>query len=67
MAEQVNYDRLADGPVITVPTITLEGDANSRANIRIGRSQAGSGTICLRKRRRPLRKLSSISTTIDRR
>ena len=67
MAEQVNHDRLADGPVITVPTITLEGDANSRANIRTGRSQAGLATICLRKRCRPLRKLSSMSTAIDRR
>jgi hypothetical protein len=54
--------RLAGGPVITVPTITLEGDANgapatrspfltprnSPANMSTGPSRAASGTICLR-------------------
>ena len=72
--------RLAECPVITVPTITLEGDANgaphpdpvpmprnSRANIRTGLSRAASGTICLRKLRRPLPKLSWTSIGIDRR
>jgi hypothetical protein len=62
--------RLAEGPVITVPTITLEGDAmvphirtpvpmprNSRANTRTGSSRAVSVTICLRKPRRPSPKL----------
>ena len=72
--------RLAEGPVITVPTITLEGDANgaphpdaavpmprnSRANMRTGPSRAASGTICLRKPRRPLPKRSSTSLKIDR-
>jgi pimeloyl-ACP methyl ester carboxylesterase len=56
--------RLAAGPEIAIPTITLEGDANGgphsdplptprsyRADMRIGRSPAASGTICLRKRR----------------
>ena len=70
--------RLAEGPVITVPTITLEGDANgaphyrtprpiarnSRANTRTGSSRAASVTICLRKPRRPLPKLSSTSTAL---
>ena len=59
--------RLAEGPVIGVPTITLEGDANgaphagaapiarnSRANTRTGPSRAASGTICPRRPRRPL-------------
>ena len=60
--------RLAAGPVITVPTITLEGDANgaphrgppapmprnSRANTCTGSSRAASGTTCRRKLRRPL-------------
>src|SRR5438094_7410326 len=40
---------------------------NSRASIRTGRSRAGSGTICLRKRRRPLPRLLSKSTVTDRR
>ena len=40
---------------------------NSRANIRTGPSPAASGTICLRKPRRPLRKPWSTSTAIDRR
>ena len=62
--------RLAASPVITVPTITLEGDANgaphpdrqrlsprnSRANMRTGSSPAASVTTCRRKRRRPLPK-----------
>ena len=67
--------RLAEGPVITVPTITMEGDANgaphpepaptprnSRANIPIGPSRAASGTICLRKPRKPSLKRSSPPT-----
>jgi hypothetical protein len=57
--------RLAEGPVISVPAITLEGDANSaphpepsayagssRAPTRTGRSRAASGTTFPRKRRR---------------
>jgi hypothetical protein len=71
---EAQYDdlekRLAAGPVITVPTITMEGDANgaphpatrpiainSRANMNPGSSQAASGAICVRKRRRHLPKL----------
>ena len=55
--------RLAEGPVITVPTITLEGDANgaphpdasSYAKKFSGKYahriiRAASGTICRRKR-----------------
>jgi len=69
--------RLAASPVITVPTITLEGDANgaphpdgspmptnSRANMRTGSSTAASGTIYLKKLRKPSPKLSSKSTVI---
>ena len=68
---EAKYDelekRLAAAPVITVPTITLEGDANgaphpdassyagnSLANMRTGLSRAASGTICPRKPRRIL-------------
>ena len=68
--------RLAEGPVITVPTITLEGDANgaphpvtrvpmprnSRANMRTGPSMVASGTICPKKLRKPLPRPSSMST-----
>ena len=56
--------RLAQGPLISVPSITLEGDANGaphpdpkcmrrsfQASIRIGSSRAVSGTTCRRKRR----------------
>ena len=56
--------RLAEFPVITVPTITLEGDANGaphadplrmrrsfRADILTASSRAGSDTTCRRKRR----------------
>jgi hypothetical protein len=63
--------RLAKSSVITVPTIALEGDAkgapartpvlmprNSRVKMRTESSRAASSTICLRKRRRPLPKLS---------
>jgi hypothetical protein len=63
-----------------VPTITLKVmpmvhhtrtaahmPRNSRANMRIGSSRAASVTICLRKRRRRLLKLWSMSTVIDRR
>ena len=66
--------RLAQSPVITVPTITLEGDANgaphlepvhtrtnSPANTSIGPSPAVSATICPRKRRPPSPKPLSIS------
>ena len=72
--------RLAEAPVITVPTITLEGDANgaphpepsSYAKKFSGKYshrliKGGIGTICLRKRRRPLPKRCSMSTIIDRR
>jgi hypothetical protein len=62
--------QLAQLPTIAVPTITLEGDANgaphplthqpiarnSPANMQTGSSPAASGTICLRKLRRPLPK-----------
>jgi pimeloyl-ACP methyl ester carboxylesterase len=67
--------RLATGPVIAVPTITLEGDANgahtrkpvpmptnSRANICTGSSRAASATTCRRKHRRHSRKPSSMWT-----
>ena len=59
--------RLAAAPVIAVPTITMEGDANgaphpepgayaknSPANMRTGPSPAASATTCRRKPRRPL-------------
>ncbi len=62
--------RLAEAPVITVPTITLEGDANgaphpdasSYAKKFSGKYahrviKGGSGTICLRKPRKLLRRL----------
>jgi pimeloyl-ACP methyl ester carboxylesterase len=75
---EANYDglekRLAEGPVIPVPTITLEGDANgaphpepspmprsSQAGIRTGRSRAASDTTFPRKLRRASPKLSSRS------
>ena len=72
--------RLAEGPVITVPTITLEGDANGAPHPDAARlSQevlgqirapdyhaAASGTICRRKPRRPLPRRWSTSTAIDR-
>jgi pimeloyl-ACP methyl ester carboxylesterase len=57
--------RLAESPVITVPTITMEGEPmvrhipilvlmprNSQANMNTGTSTAALGTIFLRKRRR---------------
>jgi pimeloyl-ACP methyl ester carboxylesterase len=57
--------RLAESPVIGVPTITLEGDANGAPHPEpsaytakfsgrtcIGQSRAGSGTTCPRKPRR---------------
>ena len=72
--------RLAAAPVISVPTITLEGDANGAphpdpsayAKKFSGKyehrpSRAASGTTCRRKRRRPLPKPSSTSQQIDRR
>ena len=62
-------NRLAEAPVITVRPLRLKVmpmvrrirtlvpmRRNSRANIRTGLSKAASGTICLRKLRRPLRK-----------
>ena len=71
--------RLAQGPVITVPTITLEGDANgaphpepsSYAKKFSGRYShrlitAASGTTCRRKRRKPSPRPSSMSTVTDR-
>jgi hypothetical protein len=39
---------------------------NSLTNMRIGTSRAGSVTICLKRPRRPLLKLSSTSTASDR-
>jgi len=74
-------NKLAAAPVITVPTITLEGDANgaahtpddtpyrrnSPANTPTGSSRAASGTICPRKRRRPSPRLSWILPQVDRR
>jgi hypothetical protein len=70
--------RLAEGPVISVPTMTLEGDANgfrtrtpvpmprsSRVDIRTGLSRAASGTISLRKPHKPSPRRSSKSTAID--
>jgi hypothetical protein len=82
-AGEPKYDdlekRLAKSPVITVPTITLEGDSNgaphpepssyarcSPASIRTEPSRAASDTICHKKRRRPLRKPSSTSLKADR-
>ena len=70
--------RLAAFPVIAVPTITLESDANGAphpdpssyakkfsGNTRTGSSRAASGTTCCRKLRRPLPKLSSMSRKVD--
>ena len=68
--------KLAGGPAITVPTITLEGDANGaphpepsrlrrevhRPSTCTGRSRAASGTTCPRKRRRRSSTPSSRST-----
>jgi hypothetical protein len=61
--------RLAQRPVITVPTITMEGDANGAphpsprpmqrcfpASIRTGPLRAVSGTICRRRLLKPLPK-----------
>ena len=81
---EAKYDdlekRLAEGPVIAVPTITLEGDANgaphpdpsSNAKKFSGKYanriiKGASGTICRRKPRTPLPKLSSKSANFDRR
>ena len=71
--------RLAAFPVIAVPTITLEGDANgaphpspaltrrsSRASTRTGPSRAASATTCRRKRRARSPKPSSKSPVTDR-
>jgi pimeloyl-ACP methyl ester carboxylesterase len=66
---EAKYDeierKLAAAPTISVPTITMEGDANgaphpppeayrgnSPANMSIARSPVGSGTTCRRRRRR---------------
>src|SRR5207249_724446 len=67
--------RLAQAPTITVPTITLEGDANGAPHpeasayagnswvaMRTGSSRAASGTICPKKRLWPLPRRSSMST-----
>jgi hypothetical protein len=72
--------RLAAFPVITVPTITLEGDANGAphpepsayAKKFAGKYEhrllkGGIGTTCRRRPRKPLPKLSSISPQVDRR
>jgi hypothetical protein len=72
--------RLAEGPVIAVPTIMLEGDANGAPHpdaSAYAKKFSGtyahrvitgaSGTICLKKRRGPSPRLSSTSTAIDRR
>jgi hypothetical protein len=66
--------------MITVPTITFKATPtvrrvrtparmprNSPASIRTDSSREASGTICLKKPRRPLPGLSSKSTVIDRR
>jgi hypothetical protein len=70
--------RLAEGPVISVPTITskvmpmvrhtrtrVPMPRNSRADMRTGSSRVASGTTCLKKRPKPLPKPSSRSTVID--
>ena len=71
--------RLAESPAITLPTITLDGDANgaphapaaaliainSPASMMPGSSRAASGTICRKKLLRRLRKRSSMSTVSD--
>jgi pimeloyl-ACP methyl ester carboxylesterase len=70
--------RLAQSPLITVPPITLEGDANgaphpdptsyrnkSRASMRTGSSRVALVTTCLKKGRKPLLQLLSTSTDID--
>jgi hypothetical protein len=67
--------RLATGPVITVPTMTLEGDANGAPHpdasayarkfsgaMRTASSRAASGIICLKKLPRPSSRRSSMST-----
>ena len=53
--------RLATGPAITVPTITLEGDANGAPIIR----DPTAYTICRRRLRKLLPKPSSRSTVFD--
>jgi len=71
-------NRLAENPVITVPTITLEGDANGAPHAEAsayakkfsGRYAhriitAASVTICRRKLRRPSLRPSSTSTGFD--
>jgi pimeloyl-ACP methyl ester carboxylesterase len=73
--------RLAVGPVITVPTITLEGmpmghhiirtpaplPRNFPANMRTGPLPEASGTICRKKLRKPLPKPLSMWTVFDQR
>jgi pimeloyl-ACP methyl ester carboxylesterase len=66
--------RLAEAPVINVPTITLEGDANGAphpdpssyaekfSGTRTGPSPAASATTCPRRRLRPSPRQSSTST-----
>ena len=67
--------RLAEAPLINVPTITLEGDANGaphpmprgfRGSTRTDSSKAASVTICRRKPHRPLPRLWSTSMVIHR-
>jgi hypothetical protein len=70
--------RLAAGPVISVPTITIEVirterrirsrvlmRRNSPANMSTGRSRAALDTTCRKKRRRRLQKQLSTLTVID--
>jgi len=81
---EAQYDdlekQLAASPVISVPTITLEGDANgaphpepaptrpsSPASTRTGPSRAASGTTCRTRPRRHSPKPSSTSPTSVRR
>ena len=72
--------RLAESPVVAVPPLRLKATptahhiptqvpmpGNSPANTRTGSSKAASGTICPRKRLRPLPKLSSTLLKVDRR
>jgi len=72
------WKRLAEAPIITVPTITLEGDANgaphpepnvyvkkSPADMRIAPLTVASATTYLKKRRKPLPTLSSKLIVIE--
>jgi hypothetical protein len=59
-------NRLAQFPVIAVPTITLEGDANGAPHAEPS-SRAASDTICRRKRRPHSPKPSSTSARAEQR